>query len=198
MRKILHKIKRSGFFELIYLVSSIFFMKLFSFLKVILLKLRGFDIDYSVEIGKNSYFFQSYKQSIIIEKNSVIGSGVRLKAGFKGKVRIGKNVLIDDYSFISSHDLIEIGAGTMIAAHSYIVDFNHKYPLKEEMISRETGYESKKIRIGSKVWIGTHSVILPGVIIGDEAVIGAGSVVTKNVPKRSIAVGNPARVIKKQ
>ena len=56
--------------------------------------------------------------------------------------------------------------------------------------------EIKSVIIGKNVWIGTHAVILPGVTIGDRAVIGAGSIVTKDVPANSVAVGNPAKVIK--
>ncbi len=53
-----------------------------------------------------------------------------------------------------------------------------------------------KIKIGSNVFIGSHSIIMPGVIIGDNVVIGAGSVVTKDIPSNSVAVGVPARIIK--
>ena len=54
----------------------------------------------------------------------------------------------------------------------------------------------KPIHIGKNVWIGSNSTILPGVSIGDNAVIGAGSVVTKDIPENMMAVGHPARVIK--
>lgn len=163
------------------------------------MRLRGYAIDYSVEIGKSALLFQSHKCAIKIDRNAVIGSGTRIKAGFKGRIWIGENVLVDDYSFISSHNSIEIGSGTMVSASSYIVDFNHKYPLSEfrDLAESEKGYISKSIKIGNNVWIGTHVVILPGVIIGDGSVIGAGSIVTKSVPSFCIAVGNPAKVIKK-
>lgn len=51
-------------------------------------------------------------------------------------------------------------------------------------------------KTGKDVWIGSNSTVLPGVTIGDNAVIGAGSVVTKDIPKNTVAAGNPARVIK--
>ncbi len=59
------------------------------------------------------------------------------------------------------------------------------------------GYTSKPVKIGKYVWIGANVVILPGVEIGDNAVIGAGAIITKNIPANSVAVGNPAKVIKK-
>lgn len=64
-------------------------------------------------------------------------------------------------------------------------------------ISRNSGYEyGIPITIGNNVWIGGNVIILPGVTIGDNAVIGAGSVVTKDIPDNMIAVGNPCRVIR--
>jgi maltose O-acetyltransferase len=69
------------------------------------------------------------------------------------------------------------------------------HPIDPEL--RAAGWESAKpIHIGSNVWIGSGAIILGGVTIGDHAVIGAGAVVTKDVPARTVAVGNPARVIK--
>ncbi len=65
-------------------------------------------------------------------------------------------------------------------------------------VSRNSGYEyGIPITIGNNVWIGGNAVILPGVIIGDNAVIGAGSVVTKDIPDNVIAAGNPCRIIRK-
>lgn len=62
---------------------------------------------------------------------------------------------------------------------------------------RSSGAEmGKPVRIGDRVWIGGRAVILPGVSVGDEAVIGAGSVVTRDVPPRTLVAGNPARVVR--
>lgn len=161
-----------------------------------LLALRGFNISHDVDISEDVHFFQSTSHMVSVGAGSEIGYGVRIKAGFDGRITIGKNVLIDDYSFISAHESIIIGDETMIAASCYVVDFNHTIPLGHKKLRSDPhSYERKKIVIGSHVWIGTHSVILPGVHIGDNAVIGAGSVVTKNVPPNSVAAGNPARVI---
>ena len=69
------------------------------------------------------------------------------------------------------------------------------HPLDREL--RNKGLESAKpITIKKDVWIGGNVVILPGVTIGENSVIGAGSVVTKDIPDNSVAVGNPARVIR--
>jgi acetyltransferase-like isoleucine patch superfamily enzyme len=62
---------------------------------------------------------------------------------------------------------------------------------------RESPDYSKEVTIGNDCWIGGHTVILPGVTIGDGVTVGASSVVTRNIPSYSIAVGSPARVIRK-
>jgi acetyltransferase-like isoleucine patch superfamily enzyme len=192
------KLQRSGLFELFWIIVSESFNRFTSLVKIFFLRLRGFTIDYSVLFGYGTLLFQSNKNAIQIDKNTQIGHGVRLKAGFDGKIMIGKNVLIDDYSFVSAQESIIIGDDTMIAANAYIADFNHKYPLTiyKKFIDKKEGYERRAIKIGSGVWIGTHAVILPGVDIGNGAVIGAGAIVTKNIPSFSVAVGNPAKVVK--
>ena len=88
---------------------------------------------------------------------------------------------------------IHIGDGTMLGSNVQLMTPIH--PIDPEL--RAAGWESAKpIHIGSNVWIGSGAIILGGVTIGDHAVIGAGAVVTKDVPARTVAVGNPARVIK--
>lgn len=66
------------------------------------------------------------------------------------------------------------------------------------MMQRNAGLEyAKPIIVGNNVWIGGNVTVLPGVVIGDNCVIGAGSVVTKDIPDNSLAVGNPRKVIRK-
>ena len=57
-------------------------------------------------------------------------------------------------------------------------------------------YGLEPVKIGSKVWIGANVTILPGVTIGENAIVGTGSIVTKDIPDNAVAVGNPARVVK--
>ena len=69
------------------------------------------------------------------------------------------------------------------------------HPIHPELRSKQAQYNIP-IHIGNNVWIGANSVILPGVNIGDNSVIGAGSIVTKDIPSNVIAVGNPCRVLR--
>jgi hypothetical protein len=95
-------------------------------------------------------------------------------------------------SVISCSQSIEIGENSLIGAECLIFDSNfHEVPLGEGK-----AVETAAIKIGRNVFIGTRSLILPGVQIGDGAVIGAGSVVTSSISARTLAAGNPARKIK--
>lgn len=195
IKQIIEIISRKGALETFIFALKIFLDKLASLFKITFLKLRGYNINYSVLLKGNNFFFQSTKHAINIYKHVIIGKNTRISGGDKGKVYIGENVLIDDCTFIMAHEKIKIGKNTKIAAFCFITDFNHKYQDKNLSVV-DQGYETKPVLIGENVWIGTHVIILPGVTIGDRAVIGAGSVVTKDVPANSVAVGNPARVIK--
>lgn len=196
MKKIFQILKNKGLIETFIYGMSLLYVRIFSYLKILLLRIRGYSLDFSVILKGNNFFFQSTKKAVSIGKKTIIGKHTRISAGGRGKVEIGMNVLIDDFTFVMAHEKIEIGDNTKIAAFCFLTDFNHKFNDFKKSI-KEQGYETKPVKIGRNVWIGTHSIILPGVAIGDNSVIGAGSVVTKNIPSRSIAVGNPAKVIKK-
>lgn len=87
---------------------------------------------------------------------------------------------------------IYIGAGSLVASSVTLLCHEHVYrePGNSELPLRSP------VRVGMRCFIGVSAVVLPGVIIGDDCIIGAGSIVTKNVPSGSVAVGNPARVIR--
>lgn len=106
-------------------------------------------------------------------------------------IKIGKNVFINACCRFQDQGGIEIGDGSLIGHNTTIATLNHDFNP-----DKRANLHPSPVKIGKNVWIGSDSTILPGVEIGDGAVIGAGSVVTKNVPANSIAVGSPARVIK--
>ena len=95
---------------------------------------------------------------------------------------------------ITSFKKVTIGDNVLIGANVYITDSDwHGIPIEKRT---EEG-DSEEVNIGNGVWLGANSIIIKGVSIGDNSVIGAGSVVTKNIPENVIAAGNPCRVIKK-
>ena len=96
-------------------------------------------------------------------------------------------VIVDDID-------VYIGEHVMIAPNVTITPTGH--PVDPEIRKPGTQF-SIPVRIGNDVWIGSNVVILPGVNIGDNSVIGAGSVVTQDIPENVVAVGNPCRVLRK-
>lgn len=88
---------------------------------------------------------------------------------------------------------LHIGDHVLIAPGCFITDHSHGHA-QDALISRQGG-KCRPVRIGNDVWLGAHAVVLPGVTIGDGAVVGAGAVVTRNVAPGSIVAGVPARPI---
>lgn len=124
-------------------------------------------------------------------------SGSRITVKDNAELVIGNHVGLTNVS-IQCHESIKIGDNTIIGAGSMIVDTDfHSLNWKDRIDT--TGIEQRKIKpvnIGKQVFIGSRVIILKGVTIGDNAIIGAGSVVTKDVPQDSIACGNPCCIVK--
>ena len=109
-------------------------------------------------------------------------------------IEVGKNCFINYNCTILDNAKVTIGDNCLLAPNVSIYTAGHSlYP-----DTRNLGYEyGIEIKIGDNVWIGGNTVICPGVHIGSNVVIGAGSVVTKDIPDWSFAAGNPCRVIRK-
>ncbi|WP_375322443.1 sugar O-acetyltransferase [Aliivibrio logei] len=112
---------------------------------------------------------------------------------------MGKNICFKQGGFLNTGvtilDLasVTIGEYVQIGPNVVISTAGHPFDLAERVLPIATG---NPIVIGDNVWIGTNSVILDGVTIGDRSIIGAGSVVTKDIPSDCVSVGNPCRVVK--
>ncbi len=152
--------------------------------------------------------FKSTMKSLCINKFKHFGLGAEFRPGSYAvacsKISIGNNVVIRPGTFlfadpadgggsITIEDKVSIGPGV----HFYTN--NHKFSDVSQFIY-DQGYpeptENDSIILKKGCWVGAAAIILPGVTIGENAVIGAGSVVTKNIPAFTVAVGNPAKVIK--
>lgn len=195
MKVQLESLRRKGLIETIVRICTLGIGLLRSRVIVLWYQMRGYALDYSVYLGGRNQFFQSYSSHIVVGEYTRFGICTRVDAGFDGYVRIGKNVLIDDSCFLTAQKSITIGDNVMIAAHSFITDFNHAFASKRTPIHLQ-GFERSPVIIEDDVWIGTHVCILKGVTIGHGAVIGAGSVVTRNVKSYEIVAGNPAKHIR--
>jgi acetyltransferase-like isoleucine patch superfamily enzyme len=140
---------------------------------------------------------------IRVGEGTIIGPYSSLSAGVSPEheldhevVTIGDRCLIGKGNGIVGHERIVIGDDVFTGHHVYITDANHGYEDTGLAIGRQFA-ESRPVSIGDGSWLGTGSVVLPGVTIGRHVVVGASSVVTDDLPDFSVAVGNPARVIRR-
>lgn len=149
----------------------------------------------------NTIFNENY---IHIGSDTMIGPDCTLSAGMvPGQkcisdpvVSIGDRCLIGKGSGIVGHFSIVIGDDVWTGHHVYVTDQNHGYEDVSRPISRQSMPE-RAVRIGNGSWLGYGTVVLPGADIGEHVVIGANSVVTGSIPSYSVAVGVPARVIRR-
>ena len=127
-----------------------------------------------------------------------VGEGVNIEHGaYFGR---GDKVSLGDRSGIGVnarlHGPVTIGADVMMGPDVVIIAMNHGFADVDVPMIDQGHDAAQGVTIGNDVWIGTRVVILAGVTVGDGAVIGAGSVVTKDVPAYTIVAGNPAKVIR--
>lgn len=109
---------------------------------------------------------------------------------FGNRVTFGENVFINHSAILSASGGIEFGDGVMVAPGVRIATINH------DMNERHTVYTYGRVVVGRNAWIGMNVTICPGVTIGECAVVGAGAVVTKDVPDYAVVAGVPAKIIR--
>ncbi len=108
-----------------------------------------------------------------------------------GSIEIGNGVFINHGASISAHNLVTIGDGCQIGPYACIMDNDY-----HQVEDRTKPGESQPIILERNVWLGVRVVVLKGVRIGENSVIGAGSVVTRDVPPNTLAAGMPAKAIR--
>ncbi len=151
-----------------------------------------------IKKGKNCVIYRTVRKDIVpfnsfslgmnsvIEDYTVLNNAVgEIIIGHECRVGIGNTII----------GPVHIGNTVNLAQNITISGLNHNFNDVNTTII-EQGVSTSPIIINDDVWIGANSVVLAGVTIGKHSVVGAGSVVTKNIPSYSVAVGNPARVIK--
>jgi len=158
------------------------------------------EISGKVNIGKNVYIGDYV--SLIVENgaelfigdNSFIGENCYIKC-YGGKIEIGKDVSINSKSFLNGCGGLKIGNNTRIGTQTIIIASNHKFD--DPSILIKDAITKKGISIGSNIWFGARVTVLDGVSICDDTILGAASLITKNINEKGVYVGIPAKKINK-
>jgi acetyltransferase-like isoleucine patch superfamily enzyme len=142
--------------------------------------------DVTIEIGKGA--------QLHLGRWSWIGHGTKIRA-HEGEVRIGAKTVLGQECTISSFQHVSIGRECIVADRVMLIDFDHGVVEVERPI-REQGIYKREVRVGNNVWMGYGACVLRGVTIGDNAIVGTSTVVTKDVPDDAVVGGVPARVLR--
>lgn len=177
----------------------------FGLLQLLIFKIKTFFVFKNAKIIRFPIRIRG-KKLITVGKGFVTGFNCRIDAytesNKKFVINIGTNVQINDNVHIGAVESITIGDNVLIASKVFITDHNHGNYSGDNQdspnsIPQERPIYSNKVVIEKNVWLGEFVSVLPGVTIGEGSIIGTMSVVNKNIPPFSIAVGSPAKVIKR-
>lgn len=197
--------------SLVRLLSYVFGYRFFNLLASLKNNLISYSIQRQVKNHNNDLRVQAPivitgTKNITIGKSFAANKNLRLQAiissggiNYSPQIIIGDNVTINRNCHITALKKITIGDNVLIASNVFISDHSHGRldftDLDTPPALRELDSKGE-IHIGNNVWIGQNVSILANVNIGDSAIIGANAVVTKDIPAHSVAVGNPARIIR--
>jgi acetyltransferase-like isoleucine patch superfamily enzyme len=152
------------------------------------------DSDLEVRGRRDSLSLISVARAVAIDRNCILW--LADEVGAEPGIQLGERVYVGPFSYLGSFHPISIGRETIIGAYSYLISANHGSQ-RGGLPFRDQAYEGAPIHIGRNVWLGCHVVVLPGVTIGDHAIIGAGAVVTSDVPPGETWGGVPARPLRR-
>lgn len=159
-------------------------------------RLSNLVIGDDVTLGGKVYIRMRKNGRITLGNGARTGTEVWFVAANDAEIAVGENSIINNYNILNGGHGLKIGSHTTLGGFVYINTSDHSFH-RGELIQKQ-GFFGAPISIGSDVWVGGHVFINKGITIEDGAVIGAGAVVTKDIPAYSIAVGNPAKVIKQR
>ena len=142
--------------------------------------------DVTLEIGRNA--------TLRIGRWAWIGNGTKIRV-HEGEVSIGAKTVMGQECTISAYRHIAIGRECILADRVMLIDFDHGVVETERPI-RLQGIYKRDVHVGHNVWIGYGACVLRGVSVGDNAIVGTNSVLTRDVPENAVVAGAPARVIR--
>jgi maltose O-acetyltransferase len=136
--------------------------------------------------GITKALFKYAGKNINIEKGAYFGDGSQIEIGDNSGIGVNCQVC----------GPVKIGDNVMMGPEVIVLTINHKYDRLDISMLEQGHQPPEPVTIADDVWIGTRAIILPGISISRGAIIGAASVVTKNVPEYAVVCGNPAKVVK--
>ena len=137
-----------------------------------------------IEIGENG--------KLIVEGPVSINRGCKIVIEPNAQLKIGKNSSIGENSKVKCCEKIVIGENCILSWNVNLIDSDVHHIISEDKVLDNT----EELIIKDKVWIGFNSIILKGITIGESSVVGAGTVVTKSIPKNCLSAGNPNKIIR--
>lgn len=153
-------------------------------------KITGYVWMRAIEISRNW-------PDIVLEDGVALDKGVVLLCSGPpqaDKLIIRSGTYVNRYTIFDAHQHLEVGRDCMIGPHCYITDADHGTEAGKSV--KEQSMKKAPVIIEDEVWLGTNVIVLPGVRIGKGAVVGAGSIVTRDLPSNSVAIGRPAKVLR--
>ena len=163
------------------------------YLTVVRLLYRNAVFGSAVDVRKHFSFRQGCNGVVRFGERCILDVGMTVEC--HGILNVGKRVIFGHHCTIAARERIEIGDDCMFAEMVSIRDHDHAFT-NVEVPYREQGFTCAPVRIGRNVWVAAKVTVCKGVFIGDNCIIGANAVLTKNIPSNSLAVGIPARVIR--
>lgn len=153
-------------------------------------------VDPSVSIRGTGEFLERIElgEGVSIDQGVILWLGE--ECGILSNLKVGERSYVGPGTFLGSCHQLVIGADCMIGANCYLITVNHRTD-HQDIPYAQQGFQGADVRLGQNVWLGSLVVVLPGVTIGDNVIVGAGAVVTRDIPEGETWAGVPARKIKK-
>lgn len=165
--------------------------------KILIDKTAKISIGNDVELRRNLEIRAHQQSELTIGSNVRIDRGVRLLAANSAKVTLNDKVRVGLYTVFNGGDSITVGKGSLISGFVYLQTSMHGYKDKDTSV-QDQGFEHAPVVLKEDTWLGTHVVVLPGVVLEKGVVVGSNAVVTKSAEAHTVIGGIPARELKRR
>ena len=155
----------------------------------------GVQLNGDISIGSNSFVCQQVEMSgnIALGNDCVVGSFTILSTAATARLEVGIDTYINSYTVIGAMEAVSIGNHCIFAAYVFITDATHGID-DLSIATKHAAIAAKPVTIGDNVWLGSGVMVMMGSHIGNDAVVGARSLVRGDLPSRSVSFGMPAKV----